>query len=118
MDISRHGIGERMSKYVIYNNCIHLSGQVAADRTAAIDEQTRSVLARIDGLLAEAGSDKSRIISATIYLKDIAAHFGNMNKIWIDWLPEGAAPARATVQAQLADETLLIEISIVAAVGN
>ncbi len=118
MDISRNGVGERMSKFVVYNNTVYISGQVAADSTAAIDGQTRSVLDRIENVLTEAGTDKSRIISATIYLKDIASHFADMNKIWIEWLPEGCAPARATVEASLASSELLIEISIIAAVGN
>ncbi len=91
-----------------------LAGQVAADATADIIGQTRSVLSQIDALLAEIGSDKSMILSATIYLPDIG-DFAAMNSVWDAWVPQGHTPARATVEAKLASPVYKIEIQVVAA---
>ena len=74
-----------------------------------------TALAEVDALLAQAGSDKDHLLNATIYLKDIDAHFEGMNSVWDQWLPKGAAPARATVEAKMAKPSILVEISIVAA---
>ncbi len=82
-----------------------------------IHGQTREVLAKIDALLAEAGSRKERILSATIYLKDIARDFAALNEVWTQWLPTGQAPSRTTVQAELARPSVLVEITVVAARG-
>jgi len=92
--------------------------KLTADADADIQEQTRSTLAKVDELLAEAGSDKEHLLSATIYLRDIANHFALMNEVWNAWVPEGHAPARACVQAHMARPALLVEISIVAAVAT
>ena len=118
MSITRKHTSERMSKIVINNGIVYLAGQVAADPEADVQEQTHSTLARIEGLLAEAGSSKEHILSATIYLRDIANHFGLMNEVWNAWVPTGHAPARACVQAHMARASLLVEISIVAAVAE
>jgi len=113
--IQRLDIGPRMSKVVIHNGVAYLSGQVPHDPSADIAGQARQVLQTIDGLLEKAGSDKAHILRADIFLTDMA-DFGVMNEVWEAWLPEGAAPARATVQAALARPELKIEIVIVAAV--
>ena len=117
MSITRKHTSERMSKIVIHNGIVYLCGQVAADGDADIQEQTRTTLEKIDGLLAEAGSDKEHILSATIYLRDIDNHFGLMNEVWNAWVPTGHAPARACVEAHMARSSLLVEISVIAAVA-
>ncbi|MFK7802537.1 MAG: RidA family protein [Anaerolineae bacterium] len=118
MTITRKHTGVRASKIVINNGTIYLAGQVAADPAEDIQGQTRSTLARVEELLIEAGSSKEHILSATIYLRDIANHFALMNEVWNAWVPEGHAPARACVQAHMARAALLVEISIVAAVAD
>ena len=95
---------------------VYLAGQVAKDPSKDLADQARQVLASIDSLLAEAGTDKSRILSATIYLTDMAG-FATMNGIWDSWIVPGSTPARATVEARLASPEYKIEIVIVAAVG-
>ena len=118
MAITRKHTSARASKIVINNGVIYLAGQVAADPAEDIQGQTRSTLERVEGLLAEAGSSKEHILSATIYLRDIANPFTLMNEVWNAWVPEGHAPARACVQAHMARAALLVEISIVAAVAE
>ena len=105
----------RMSKIVRHAGLVYLCGQTSSgsaheDATA----QTREVLARIDALLVEAGSDRSRLLSAVVHLKDMA-DFAAVNAEWEAWLPSGAAPARTTVQAPLAQQALRVEITVVAA---
>ncbi|MEM7127758.1 MAG: RidA family protein [Chloroflexota bacterium] len=118
MAITRKHTTARASGIVINNGTVYLAGQVAEDVTEDVQGQTRSTLAKIDKLLAEAGSDKEHLLSATIYLRDIANHFALMNEVWNGWVPEGHAPARACVQAHMARPALLVEISIVAAVAE
>jgi enamine deaminase RidA (YjgF/YER057c/UK114 family) len=115
MSITRLHAGPRMSQAVVHGATIYLAGQVA-DRAKgkSVGEQTREVLAAIDRLLAEAGSDKTRLLSATIYLADIAT-FAEMNAEWDAWIPAGHAPARATVEAKLAAPEYTVEIACVAA---
>ena len=112
--IERLQPGPRMSQAVIHDNTIYLAGQVAADPSQNVVGQTRQILAEIDQLLAEAGSDKTRILSATIYLADIGT-FAQMNSVWDTWVPQGHTPARATVEARLAASVYLVEIQIIAA---
>lgn len=115
MSIKRIKCGTRMSQAVVANGMVFLSGQVAADKAgASVTEQTTNVLERIDALLAEAGTDKTRLLSATIWLTDIRT-FDEMNAVWDAWLPEGGAPARATVEARLAATHYNVEIAVVAA---
>ncbi|MDJ0779380.1 MAG: RidA family protein [Gammaproteobacteria bacterium] len=114
MSITRHHTGQRMSQVVVHGDTIYLAGQVAADPAADVQEQTRQVLQKIDDLLAEAGSDKTRILSAQVWLASIG-HFAQMNEIWDAWVPEGHAPARACIEARLATPDLLVEIGIIAA---
>ena len=115
MAISRMHTTERASKIVSYNGVVYLSGQVAEDPDADIQEQTRSTLARIDALLAEAGTNNQNLLSATIYLRDIDNHFALMNEVWNAWVPDGHAPARACVEAHMARSALLVEICVTAA---
>ena len=105
-----------MSQCVIHNGVVYLSGQVAQDSSADLKTQTESVLSKIDELLNAANSDKTHILSATIYLRDMA-DFAAMNEVWEAWVVEGQAPARACVEAKLARAELLVEISVVAAVS-
>lgn len=113
--IKRLEVGPRMSQAVVHGNTVYLAGQVADDPSADVAGQTRQVLASIDKLLAAAGSDKTRILSATIYLSNIGT-FAQMNSEWDAWVPKGHTPARATVEAKLAAPQYKVEIQVVAAV--
>jgi len=117
MTIARRHVGKRLSELVINraSGTAYLAGQVAADPSADITGQARQVLAQIDELLSVAGTDKSKILSATIYLPDMG-DFGAMNAVWEKWVVPGETPARATVQANLAAPAYRIEIQVVAAV--
>lgn len=117
MSIKRIETGRRMSQAVVHNGVAYLAGQVASEAAAgkSVTEQTASVLASIDAQLAAAGTDKTRILSATIYLADIGT-FAEMNAVWDAWVPEGNAPARATVEAKLAAPAFTVEIAVIAAV--
>ena len=112
--IQRLHTGPRMSQAVAHNRTVYLAGQVADDPSQDVAGQTRQVLASIDRLLDEAGADKTRILSATIYLADIGT-FAQMNSVWDTWVPQGHTPARATVEAKLAAPAYRVEIQIVAA---
>jgi enamine deaminase RidA (YjgF/YER057c/UK114 family) len=113
MTIKRFEPGARMSQAVAANGLVYLAGQVATDPTADVEGQTRQVLGEIDRLLALAGSRKDRILSATIYLADVAT-FGAMNRAWEAWVPADAKPARATVEAKLVAPEYKVEIQVVA----
>ena len=113
--IKRIEAGPRMAQAVVHGHTVYLAGQVADDPSADVAGQTRQVLASIDRLLAAAGSDKTRILSATIYLADIGT-FAQMNSEWDAWVPRGHTPARATVEAKLAAPQYKVEIQVVAAV--
>jgi enamine deaminase RidA (YjgF/YER057c/UK114 family) len=114
MSINRHHGNQRMSQIVIHGDTIYLAGQVAADAGADITVQTQQVLQKVDNLLAEAGSDNSKILSAQIWIASMG-HFAAMNTVWDAWVPEGNAPARACIEARLASPDLLVEVGIVAA---
>jgi enamine deaminase RidA (YjgF/YER057c/UK114 family) len=105
-----------MSQAVVYGGLVYLAGQVAEKPTADVADQTRQVLAAIDRLLAEAGIDKSRILTATVYLSDIST-FSAMNSAWDAWVSKDHPPARATVEARLAAEAYKVEIQVIAACG-
>lgn len=114
-EIQRHQPTARMSKFVRHGDVIYLAGQTSGGTDiAGLEGQTLEVFKRIDGLLAEAGSSRARLLSATIYLKSIA-DFSAMNVLWEKWLEGGPVPARTTVQSTLALDHLLIEITVVAA---
>ena len=114
MTIQRLHPGARMSAATIHNGTVYLAGQVAGDPSEDVGGQTRQVLATIDRLLADAGTDKTRILQATIYLADIG-DFAAMNAIWDAWVSQGSSPARATVEARLAAPQFRVEIVVVAA---
>ena len=115
MTIARFHAGPRMSQAVVHGATVYLAGQVADQaKGKSVGDQTSEILTRIDGLLAEVGSDKTKILSATIYLADIAT-FAEMNAIWDAWVPPGHTPARATVEARLAAPAYTVEIACIAA---
>lgn len=113
MTIQRIEPGARMSQAVVHGGLVYLAGQVGAPG-AGVAEQTRAVLAQIDRLLAEAGTDKSRILSATIWLADIGT-FAEMNSVWDAWVDPANPPARATGESRLAAPEYKVEIIVVAA---
>ncbi|NJM82725.1 MAG: RidA family protein [Tabrizicola sp.] len=112
-DITRYGIGARMSEAVAYNGIVWLAGQVGAPG-ASVADQTRQCLAEVDRILAAAGTDKTRILSAQIWLADMA-QFAEMNVVWDAWVPAGHTPARATGEARLAAPDYKVEIIVTAA---
>ena len=112
--IERMETGQRMSRIVKHNGTVYLCGQVCKDATQGIREQTATMLEKVDDLLLQAGSDREHILSATIYIKDMQ-YFAEMNDVWDNWVPEGHAPARACVEASMARDALLVEISVIAA---
>jgi enamine deaminase RidA (YjgF/YER057c/UK114 family) len=115
MTIQRIGVGPRMSAVVVHGDTMYLAGQVANKAAGgSVTEQTRDILGIIDGLLAQAGSDKTHLLSATIYLTDIST-FAEMNAVWDGWVAPGHTPARATVEAKLAAPQFTVEIACVAA---
>jgi len=114
MTIQRHNAGPRMSQAVVNNGTVYLAG-IVSDAAADVKGQAAGVLKKIDDLLKAAGTDKSKLLSATIYLTDIKK-WAEMNTVWDAWVSPGNTPARATVQAQLADPKYLIEIMVTAAV--
>jgi enamine deaminase RidA (YjgF/YER057c/UK114 family) len=115
--LRRFHVGDRLSEMAIFNNTVYLAGQVADDATQGIRGQTQQVLAMIDRLLTEAGTDNAHILMAQIYLADLA-DFAGMNEVWDDWVAPGDAPPRATVQAHLAKPAWKIEIVITAAISS
>jgi enamine deaminase RidA (YjgF/YER057c/UK114 family) len=115
MTIERHETGPRMSKAVVHGNTVYLAGIVAdSPKGKNMTEQTKSILSQIDGFLARAGTDKGKLLSANIWITDMAK-FGEMNAVWDAWVSPGHAPARATVEAKLASPDYLVEIMVVAA---
>jgi enamine deaminase RidA (YjgF/YER057c/UK114 family) len=114
MTIKRHNPGTRMSAAVVHANTVYLAGQVSADATN-VKGQTELILKKIDSLLAAVGSHKSKALAATVYLASMAS-YDEMNAAWDAWVDPANAPARATVEARLAQAKFLVEISLVAAV--
>ncbi|MFU0503523.1 RidA family protein [Pseudaminobacter sp. NGMCC 1.201702] len=114
MSIRRIDVGARMSDIVIHNNTVYLAGQVGAPG-ASVTEQTKAVLASVDALLAKAGSDKTKILQAIIWLADMNT-FAEMNAVWDEWVPAGNTPARATGEAKLATPDYKVEVIVTAAI--
>jgi enamine deaminase RidA (YjgF/YER057c/UK114 family) len=115
MSIERFDVGSRMSQMVIHGPTVYLAGQVARNAGGkSVTEQTKDILQLIDGLLAEAGSNKSKLLTATIWLADIAT-FDEMNAVWDAWVAPGNTPCRACVQSKLAAPQYTVEIMVVAA---
>lgn len=112
--VQRFHVGDRLSEIAIHRGTVYLAGQVPDDDSQDIRGQTAQVLAHIDRLLAEAGSDRAHILMAQIFLADLA-DFEGMNAVWDDWVAPGDAPPRATVQARLARPGWRIEIVVTAA---
>lgn len=116
--IQRIGVDDpRMSRIVIHNSTVYISGQTDATGSN-IQDQTKNVLAKVDALLMEAGTDKSKLLTSSIWLKDIGRDFKGMNSVWNDWLDPGCKPVRATVEANMARPVLLIEVQVTAAVST
>src|SRR6266536_3076115 len=115
MTIQRFETGPRMSQVVIHGNTVYLAGVVANKAAGgSVADQTRDILSIIDGHLAKAGSDKSKLLSATIYITDMKT-FQEMNSVWDGWVSPGNTPARATVEAKLAAPQYNVEIMVIAA---
>lgn len=113
MSVRRIDVGPRMSQVVIHGNTVYLAGQVG-NPGGTVASQTRDILATIDELLAKAGTDKTNILQAIIWLADMST-FAEMNKEWDAWVPQGHTPARATGEAKLAGPEYLVEIIVTAA---
>lgn len=115
MTIERIECGPRMSMGVVHGDTVYLAGQVSANAAGgSVAEQTRDILSIIDGHLAKAGTDKTKLLTTTIYLSDIST-FAEMNAVWDGWVVAGATPARATVEAKLAAPRFTVEIMVTAA---
>jgi len=115
-NLQRFHVGPRLSEMAVHSGTVYLAGQVPDDPGKDIKGQTAEVLAMVERLLAEAGSSKSRILMAQIFLKDIA-EIGQMNEVWDAWIPAGHTPPRATVQAAMANPDYRIEIVVTAALA-
>lgn len=115
-DIERIKPGPRLSRIVVHNGTAHFAGITAPDRSRDIHGQLEQVFARIDEHLRDAGTDKTRLLSVWILLKDVERDFAPMNAAWEEWIPPGHAPARATWQATLAAPEILVEMIVTAAV--
>ena len=115
-ELQRFHVGARMSEIALYNGTAYLAGQVASDDSLDITGQTLDVLSQVDRLLAEAGTDKSRILMCQIFLSDLK-NFAAMNQVWDSWVATENSPPRATVQAALAKPEWLIEVVVTAAVN-
>jgi enamine deaminase RidA (YjgF/YER057c/UK114 family) len=115
MKIERHETGPRMSKAVIHGDTVYLAGIVAdSPKGKSVAEQTKNILSQIDGFLALAGTGKTKLLSANIWITDMA-NFAEMNSVWDAWVSPGNTPARATVEAKLASPDYKVEIMVVAA---
>ena len=113
-DIQKFNTNEVMSAVTVFNQVVYLSGQVPKNTDNDVAGQTREILATIDELLALANTDKSRLLSAQLYIKNLS-DFSTVNAIWIDWMNGYVAPSRATIQADLVNPNWLIEIAVTAA---
>ena len=115
MSIERKHTGDRMSQIVIHGDTVYLAGQVASGAPGeSVAKQTEDILNRIDGYLAEAGTDKSKLLSANLWITDMA-NFAEMNEVWDGWVTPGSTPCRACVEAKLASDKYDVEIMVVAA---
>ena len=114
MTIQRHNVAKRLSEIVVHNGTVYLAGEVPDDTSKDIADQTAQVLAKIERALKQVGSDKTKILSAQIFLPDMA-DFAGMNVAWEKWVVAGHTPARATIEAALADPAYKVEIMCIAA---
>jgi enamine deaminase RidA (YjgF/YER057c/UK114 family) len=113
MTIKRFETGPRMSQAVVHNGTVYVAGQVA--KGATVKDQTTAILKQIDSLLAAAGTDKTKLLSATIWLVNMGT-FAEMNSVWDPWVSPGNTPARACVESRLATPEYLVEIAVICAV--
>ena len=114
MEITRKHVGPRMSQIVCHGNTVYLAGQIADELSGDVADQTRQILEKIDGYLAEAGTDKRNLLSGLIHLAHVG-DFKAMNEVWDAWVVEGCTPARTCVGATIVRPNILVEITIVAA---
>lgn len=114
MTIIRKSSTQRISKVVIHNDTAYLAGQLPDDTSADITEQSKSVLSNVDHFLAEAGTDKSKLLYAMIHVKE-TSYAADFNEVWNAWLPEGCAPARTCVKADMVNDAVLVEVTVTAA---
>jgi enamine deaminase RidA (YjgF/YER057c/UK114 family) len=115
MEIKRYGVGPRLSQAVVHGTTVYLAGMVASDPSADTKGQTEQILKKMDETLAAAGSHRSRLLSATVYLANMGT-YAEMNAAWDAWVDPANTPARATVEARLASPKYLVEIMAVAAI--
>jgi enamine deaminase RidA (YjgF/YER057c/UK114 family) len=115
MTIKRHGVGPRLSQAVVHGETVYLAGMVASDPSADAKGQTQQILKKIDETLAAVGSNKSKLLSATVYVANMGV-YADMNAAWDAWIDPANTPARATVEARLASPKYLVEIMSVAAI--
>lgn len=116
-NIKRIASDSRRSRAVVYNGMVFVGGQTADDRTQDIEGQTRQTLSKIEKFLAEAGTDKSRLLTAQIWIKDLDRDFAGMNSVWDAWTAPSAAPTRATAQCEMGAPDILVEIIVTAAIA-
>lgn len=116
--VTRIETAQRLSRAVIHNGMVYLAGVTADECGEDIKGQTKQVLAKIDRYLAKAGTDKGHLLTAQIWLKDIARDFQGMNDVWDIWTAQNSAPTRATAQCEMAEPDILVEIVVTAAVAG
>lgn len=116
-EITRYGTTQRWSEACVSNGIVFLAGQLADDTSLPFDAQLTQTFAAIENALAMAGSDKSQLLSATIYMKDLN-YMPQLNAAWDAWIPQGTAPGRTTVKAEMVDPKCLVEITVTAAVKD
>lgn len=114
MSIERHDLSGHLSKVVEHNGTVYIAGTTAEDKSAGMKQQTEQVLAKIDGLLARSGTNKSKLLSATVYISDMAQKTA-MNEAWLAWIDRKNPPTRACVAVELGTPTTLVEIVVTAA---
>ena len=113
--VTRLHTNQRRSSVVVFNNFVFLGGQTCDDKCLDIRGQTRETLKKIDRFLADAGTDKTRLLTAQIWIRDIARDFEGMNEVWDAWVAPGCGPTRATAQCTMAKPGTLVEIVVTAA---
>ncbi len=117
MTITRYRTNQKLSRIVVHNGMVYLCGQVASDYSGDITEQTQQTLARIDEHLQEAGTDKTHMLSAVVYVKE-TSNIADMNAVWNEWLKDCQPPARTCVCAKMANDDILVEITVTAALPS
>lgn len=114
--IQRHHTNDRMSQIVVHGNTVYIAGQVAwKNKGGSIADQTAEILNAIESYLLEAGSSKEHMLSASVWLSNVALQFDEFNQVWDKWVPKGHAPARACVEAVLAGPDFYVEVAVIAA---